>query len=236
MLNKEIHTVVLTLRTGGDFSYRDIDVLARNIRKQWTKEYTLRIICLHDKVTSPYVLNNCIMYPTPYKEWKGWWTKMNLFAPEMEQFRPFLFMDLDTAIVNDISGVFPSSENEGKFIALGNFKTNMLTTELQSGLMWIPAKSTTVTKIWDTWISNTSRHIKTFHKAGDQGFLRETVKAPEAYWQNLTNRITSFKINHTGGWLKEIPNNISIVCFHGFPRIWEASKSINWIKEYTKWS
>ena len=38
MLKDKLHTVVLTLRSGGDFGYMDVDVLARNIRKQWNKD------------------------------------------------------------------------------------------------------------------------------------------------------------------------------------------------------
>jgi len=233
MLKDKLHTIVLCLRSGGDFNHRDVEVLSRNIWKHW-QGANLRIICLNDQISQPFLLNNYMLYPTPQKQWEGWWTKMNLFSPEMEQFRPFLYIDLDTAIVNDVSIMFPTEENENKFIALGNFKIDKLTTELQSGLMWIPAKSITVTKIWDAWNSDSTRHQRVYKRGGDQLFLKNTIKAPEAYWQNSTNAITSFKINGSGGWLKEIPNHISIVCFHGFPRIWEASASIQWLKNYIK--
>lgn len=234
VMNNQIQTVVLVLKSGGDFSFKDVELLSFHLHKQWHEENELRVLCLWDKIDQPFELINVTLLPTTNKEWPGWWTKMNLFAPDMEQYRPFLYMDLDTAVVNDLAGILPPTGHEKEFICLGGFFRPDTTHGLQSGLMWFPAKNDMISKVWYQWVQNPMGYAKSFqNRGGDQGFLRSILGSGNIFWQKITNKICSFKIGVEGKrLLTEILNHTSIVCFHGKPRIFEAAKTFDWVAKY----
>src|SRR5512138_2980603 len=97
MLNLK-KTIVLVLRSGKDFGFRDVELIARHINGKWQSPVRPRIVCLWDKATTHYNLGN-IEYP-------GTWSRMQLYSPEMEQYRPFLYVDLDTAVINSLENIF----------------------------------------------------------------------------------------------------------------------------------
>jgi hypothetical protein len=78
------------------------------------------------------------------------------------------------------------------------------------------------------WIKNPEKHIKELR--GDQDFIRLHLTSGKR-WQHFNRRICSFKVRGSDKTLlKEIPVEISVVCFHGIPRIKNAQ--VNWTKEY----
>ena len=113
-MNNQIQTVVLCWRSGGDFTFKDVELLSYHLHKNHSGK--LRILCLTDRVDSPTPLSMCTLLPAGNKKWPGWWTKMNMFSPDMEKYRPFLYLDLDTAVVDNLSGILPPTGNEDKFI------------------------------------------------------------------------------------------------------------------------
>ena len=236
-MNNQLHTVVMNLRNGGDFSFFDVDLLAFHLHKQWDKKKgKLRVLCLFDNINEPCELQNVTLLPSFNKTWKGWWCKMNLFNPEMEKYRPFLYLDLDTAIVGSLDGILPPTGHEDKFIALGGFFTPDTSKGLQSGVMWFPKDSQNVKQVWNVWKVNPEGHIKQYHnRGGDQGFIRAVLQKSDIWWQKFTNKICSYKIriNKDAASLTEgIPKYISIVCFHGQPRIPKAGLTVPWVMNY----
>jgi hypothetical protein len=233
-MTDQITTVVLCLRSGGDFSFSDVELLASHLHKQWHGVGGLRVLCMFDQIEEPVELINVKLIPAFNKQWPGWWTKMNLFDPRMEQYRPFLYLDLDTAVVHDLEGVLPPTGWEDKFITLGGFFRPDTTNGLQSGLMWFPKNNDKIKKIWEAWIRNPNEVIKGVHnRGGDQGFIRLVLGGNEHYWQKITNKIVSFKISVNGNRiLTEVPDWVSIVCFHGQPRIPKAALQYPWVWEY----
>lgn len=223
----QLQTIVLCLRSGGDFSFQDVQLLTKHLHSK--SGVSLKVLCLSDRVSNPFNLNGMTLVPMQY-HWKGWWAKMNIFSPEMEQYRPFLYIDLDSAVVNDLSGILPPVGNENKFITLGSFSSDRIERELQSGMMWIPANSKKVSGIWNSWIRNPEDNMR--KNRGDQEFLKKLLINPDEWWQKITDKICSFKINKSGTWLNDIPEEISVICFHGKPRIPEASHSVKWVNEY----
>jgi len=216
-------TVVMCLRNGKGYSFRDAELLAHHLQKNSSDK--LRIICLWDRVSQEFSIDNMTVQPPHNKTWLGWWTKLNIFAPEMEQYRPFLFLDLDTAIVGNIDSFFENDPQQ--LILLEDFYRSG---KANTGVMWIPSESEKVKKIWDRWLLD-PLGFSLRYKVGDAAFINSTV-TPDHLWQNLTNEITSFKPEGMSSRLKEIPEGKSIVCFHGQPRCWEAAKSIEWVKKY----
>ena len=227
------NTVVLCWRTGGDFHFSDVDLLANHIHAQ---SDNTTIICLTDTVDHEIKLKHLTLLPFENNLWKGWWCKMNMFSPEMEKYKPFLYMDLDTAVVGDLNGILPPSGNEDKFICLGGFFRPDTTNGLQSGVMWFPSNNESTRKVWETWIKQPLAFIRTFHnRGGDQAFIRSVLGHSDTFWQAITDKITSFKIGVKGyRVLTILPEHISIVCFHGQPRIPSAAVKYDWVNKYVR--
>lgn len=210
--------VVLIHRSGGDFGFQDVFLLGGKMNS------FADVYCLSDRFTQPFALVTCQMLPMKY-HWKGWWAKMNLFSPELEKFRPFLYVDLDTAILGDIRYFIPTKDTEQAFIMLRDFYR---LSSPASGVMWIPNNNKKIEDIWGTWIASPEAHMRQFR--GDQEFIKSVV-SPDLFWQDIKSGIYSFKPSQRN-WLNTIPEDALMVCFHGKPRIWEAANKVNWVYEY----
>jgi len=216
------HTVVLILRTGGDFHFSDVSLLASSLQNSWGGSVPLEIVCFTNLVeTEPLSLRGFTAVHLP-NNWPGWWSKMNLFSPALKKYRPFLYMDLDTLLIDGLDGIIPEKD-EKRFITLEDFYKPG---RLASGIMWIP-DTEKVDLIWKKWIRNPSLHMRKLR--GDQDFIGRCTTADQ-FWQKRTSLIGTFKPK--GQWRITKPNNLSIVCFHGNPRIPKAAKTIPWVREY----
>lgn len=223
-MNQEIKTIVLVLRSSKDFSFRDVELIARHIHGTWVSNIPPRIICLWDKASTAYDLGNIEFLPLT-NDYPGTWSRMQLYSPEMEQYRPFLYIDLDTAVINSLENIFELVKDPSLFIPLEDFYQKG---QLATGLAWIPANSKKISNIWEVW-----------KKEGVGGsrmdyFLRKAV-VPDTFWQRLTDTIYYFKPK-TGGMLKYIPEDANLICFHGKPRIFQVAEAVlnmPWVKDYT---
>ncbi len=220
--------IVFILRTGGDFKLSDAFLLATHINKYWLGTIKPNIVCFTDKVLEESRLVGITLKPLPNKVWKGWWSKMNLFHPALRSLRPFLFMDLDTAVLGDLSKLIPPEEIADKFITLEDFYRKG---KIGSALMWVP-NSDKVNAIWDEWNAKPAVHITRYR--GDQNFL-ENVSTADGFWQQMIfDKVTSFKPNKK--WLTVLPSEAKIVCFHGKPRIADAAEKVEWVSKYVNYA
>lgn len=216
--------IVLVLRTGGDFSFRDILLISTHIISKWKSNNSFKITCLSDLFEKETNLMGVTMMPLPNKEWKGWWSKMNLFSPSLVDYLPFLYIDLDSAIVGDVYDIIKLLNKE-LFITLSDFYKPR---HLASGVMWVPKNNKKIDLIWNTWIFNPEKYMTKFR--GDQNFI-EYVTSADLFFQKITQGIVSFKPNRQ--WRTLLPTNMDIIiAFHGTPRIHEAAIHVNWVKEY----
>jgi len=222
MLNLR-HTIVLVLRSGGDFSFRDVELIARHINGKWQSPIRPRIICLWDNASEYYDLGNLELLPLS-NDYPKWWSRMMLYSPEMEQYRPFLYIDLDTVVVKSLENIFELVKEPNMFIPLEDFYQKG---QLATGLAWIPSNSEKINSIWEAWKKEGVGASRMDY------FLRKVVK-PDMFWQQLTNTIYDFKPKGIGV-LKQVPDDANLVCFHGKPRIFqaaEASISLQWVRDY----
>lgn len=228
---KKIINIVLVLRTEGDFSMQDAFLLITHLRAKWESKTPYKITVLTDTVQEPQELVGFTLMPFPVHAWKGWWSKMNLFAPQLQSLRPFLYMDLDTAVIGNVAVLIPESKVlENSLIMLEDFYKPK---HLASGVMWIPNGRKT-DLIWEKWLGYNSTTKKQKYR-GDQNFI-EAVTSADVFWQRLTNLIVSFKpLPHPIKWRYEKPNTATLCCFHGNPRIPKAAKSVEWVKNYTRY-
>ena len=207
--------ILLVLKSGGDFGLRDVELISRHINAKW-KQGKPRIICMYDKVSEHYDLGNFELIPLK-TDLRGTWSRMLLYAPEMEQYRPFLYVDLDTAIINSLENIFKFVENESMFVVLEDFSQKG---RLATGIVWFPANSVVIKKAWDSF---------TEARGNRMDYYLRTVINKCVFWQTLTDTIADFKPRR-GLFLQEVPKNCNIVCFHGKPRIFDAN--VPWIRQY----
>jgi len=143
---------------------------------------------------------------------------MALYTPEMEQYKPFLYVDLDTAIIQSLETIFDLVKDESQFITLEDFWQK---DKLATGLVWFPKDCKKTQTVWNAWKEPTGKRMDVF--------LRQVCQ-PDKYWQQLTNSIVDFKPSKTI-LLTELPKEAGIVCFHGNPRIFDATH-IKWVDIY----
>ena len=221
-MNDLRHTIVLVLKNGKGFGFRDVELISRHIHGKWKAITRPRIICLWDKIVEPCDIGNIEFIPLT-NNWPGTWSRMILYSPQMEKYKPFLYIDLDTAIIGSLENIFELVDGS-KFITLEDFWQKR---HLATGLVWFPANSKKTAHVWEMWKGNTGG------KNRMDSFLRKHV-APDLFWQQLTTTIYDAKPQHSG-IIMEVPNYANLICFHGKPRIFdiaEASISIDWVKEY----
>lgn len=211
---------MLVLRSGGDFSFRDAELISRHIIGKWKSNIRPRIICLYDKATIKYDLGNIEIIPLTNNE-VGTWSRIQLYSPEMEEYRPFLYIDLDTAIITSVEKLFDIIPDESKFITLEDFWQHG---RLATGLMWVPANSDKIKRIWNQYKGASGSRM--------DNYIRNVIKSPDLYWQDLTGEIIDFKPKKTNG-IQILPPMAEVVCFHGKPRIYDAVH-IPWVKIYVE--
>lgn len=216
-----VKTIVLVLKEGKDFAFRDVELIARHIKGKWNSSVKPRIICLWSKASQYYDLGGIELIPLG-NDYPGTWSRIQLYSPEMEQYKPFLYIDLDTVVVQSIENIFDLVKDESKFITLEDFWQRG---QLATGLVWFPKNCEKTQKVWNSWKGPVGNRM--------DYFLRKVV-TPDTYWQRLTTTIVDFK-EKGGKLLSEISPKIDLVCFHGKPRIFDvanASISLQWVKDY----
>jgi hypothetical protein len=212
-------TIVLVLRSGGDYKFRDVELIVWHILNKWESVEKPRIILLWDKASSNYNLGNLEIIPLK-TDLPGTWSRMVLYSPEMDQYRPFLYLDLDTAIIQSVEKIFALVTDFNQFIVLEDLWQGA--GKIATPVVWFPANSNKTKRVWD--MRNTL--VPGFRM---DYFLRRVTTA-DNYWQRLTSSIRDFKPGQTL-LMKEIPDNTNLVCFHGKPRIFDAFY-IKWVKDY----
>jgi len=224
-MNESVN-IVLVLRTGGDFSMSDVLLLANQLYSV-NGDLQVNVYCLTDVVSSSIELKTVTLMPLSNK-WNGWWAKMNLFSPELMDLRPFLYLDLDTVVLESLSSIIPNEVYRKGLIMLRDFYQMKVPA---SGIMWIPSdeENEKVAKVWMKWIANAKIHMRRYR--GDQQFIGSVVQ-PDYFWQDIIDGIVSFKPNRK--YLSALTGEENIICFHGKPRIWEAAKSVKWVNDYIK--
>jgi hypothetical protein len=213
-------TIVLVLKEGKDFSFKDVELLTRHIIGKWEFKELPRIILLWDKASQSYDLGSIKIVPLT-NNLPGTWSRMQLYSPEMEQYRPFLYLDLDTVVNQSVEKIFDLVKDESQFITLEDFWQKG---QLATGVVWFPAKSEKIRLVWETF--NKGNITLGFRM---DYFLRKVIQ-PLIYWQHFTDKILDFKPK-PHSYLNDIPAESILICFHGHPRIFEAN-TIKWVNNY----
>lgn len=197
--------VATVLRSGGEYTPTHVERLEAQI-VTWAP--SLDLICLTDYAEASW-LGNDIQLTRGYP---GWWSKMELFRPDIEG--DILYFDLDTTIVGPLDEF-----DRGVVTLLRDFYRPG---RLGSGLMFLPESARRA--VWDKWIEKPEYYIANTRR-GDQGFL-ETVWLDSALrWQDvLPGKVVSYKVDVRPAGAS--PPGASVVCFHGKPRPWAVPELV----------
>lgn len=190
---------VCVLRSGGEYKPEHVEWLAQQVP---------HLYCLTDQWQEVMELG---IRPIPLRyTWPGWFSKLELFRPEIDE--DLMYFDLDTVIVR-----MPKTPD--RTTVLRDFTDRSI---MGSGLMFI--KHEDKTAVWNDWMRDPEWHMKRNSKWphwGDQGFLQAHLGNAQK-WQDVA-KVYSYKVHCRDG----LPNDAEAVCFHGKPRPW--SVNANWI-------
>lgn len=183
---------ICVLRSGGEYKPQHVKWLARQVPD---------LVCLTD-IDVPGV--PCL--PLKYG-WPGWWSKMELFRPDLPG--DLMYFDLDTV-------VFRVPEANQTTVLQDFYHPELV----GSGLMYLVEKDRH--KVWEDWIKNPEQHMKDnsrWPNHGDQGFIGKHLNSANRWGRE----VVSYKKHCRTG----VPQKAQVVCFHGKPRPWAAKE--NWI-------
>ena len=194
--------VAFVLRSGGVYTPKHVQALAAQVA-QWLP--AVPMFCLSD-VTVPGVPT----IPLQHK-WPGWWSKLELFRPDIEG--DILYFDLDTVIrgpLDDIAAI-------NHLAILRDFtRDGVLRREgLQSSVMYLPHKDRA--EVWQAFIAEPQRVMMECVKGGDQQFLERFWMGRAYRWQDyFPGQFASYKAH----WRQGLGRECHVLCFHGKPRPW----------------
>lgn len=165
-----------------------------------------------------YVLSD-VVYPDVNKinlehGLPGWWSKMELFRPDIE--RGFLYVDLDSVIVQ---GEDIKTLHELKRDKLTMWKDHHRKKEYNTSIMWVEGAE--CDRIWREFHNNKEEIMANYRD--DQGFISEVLGDVESLYDNTD--IQSYKVHRLDTHEPKAP----VVTFHGKPKPWDVKK--DWIPE-----
>lgn len=202
--------IVCVLRSGGQYTPEHVYLL-RDQLIDWSLDHHL--VCLTDMEVGEGIF--CV--PLKYPQLEGWWSKLELASPIIPG--DFLYIDLDTMIVGDISDIV----NAPDLTLLRDF---YYPDRIASGLMLLTEKERFA--LWEKFIKTPQDYIRSAHHSGEYVstgdqyvfdlFWRKTAKR----WQDvLPKQVISYKVHcqATGTY----PRGTRIICFHGEPKPWDVT-------------
>lgn len=194
--------ILCVLRSGGHYSPRWVDALARGIELH-SPAHRGNITCLTDMlVETPGVQ----VLPLRYG-WPGWFSKLEAFAPGVTD-GPTLYLDLDSLVVGDLT---PFESYTGPFAMLSDFYRPG---SAESGVMaWTPGPATE--RIWEAFLTDPWKNVHRYRRDGR--FIAEHSHPDRLQW--LFRGIYSLKVHCR----KDPPSDAVLVCAHGRPRFDEPA-------------
>lgn len=211
-----MNQVICVLKSGGDFAPAHARALAHNVRAHVTKPYQFTVLTDHKDID---FADRVI----PLKhDWEGWWSKIELFRPDVSNKGANLYLDLDTVIVGNIDHLFDME----KFTMLRGFQWK----RPASGLMGWQGSSPPLPYL--NFCKRKKIIMQRNRASGDQGYIDATFRGRVEldFWQDLfPGDIISYKCDYRRGHDKKGRiDRARVVCFHGAPRPWEVKDEWIW--------
>lgn len=205
--------VVCVLRSGGDFQLEHVGRLYDGLRAHG---YSGHVVCLSDEYGVPptgwSVPWDGVEMRQLLRKWPGWWSKLELCAPEQDNLGDVLYLDLDTTVVGslqDIAGM-------GRLMLLQDFSRRG---RLASGVMYLPVAARR--RAWAHLLRKEPAVVmRVWQRTGDQGFFQDAWPEAPRWQETLPGQIVSYKLHVQE--TSRVPAGARLVCFHGQPRPWDV--------------
>lgn len=225
MSSSKTKIIACVLRTGGVYNVDYVNRLANAVARNVTVPY--RFVCLTDADQSSGFGTNVHEMYSLRNVFPGWWSKMELFRGDLYPEHDWLFLDLDTVIINNIDEIVSSSHH--CLTALDDFYRPG---SLGSGLLaWQPMRYRAV---YDTFVNNPQLVMQQYSEGGDQQWIQASISTFLTFQSRFPDAVVSFK-KHCTRTSTDIlvPKDAKIICFHGTPKPHETVQLIT-IKENWK--
>ncbi|KKN42772.1 hypothetical protein LCGC14_0709820 [marine sediment metagenome] len=207
-------TVVCVLRSGKDFKPAHVRQLYDGLVRWWPfRTMPFRFEVLSDVREADNDVP--LVTPIPLKHnWPGWWSKLELFRPDLDYLGDILYFDLDTVVVGDLTDIVLVNQ----LTMLDDFYNPGM---LGSGLMYLPMDVRHV--VWDKWIRDPRTPM--MRVRGDQEFIGGAFgyDRPRRWQRLLPGQVISYKADIREPKEKTMPQDARVVCFHGRPRPWQVT-------------
>lgn len=215
-------TVASVYVTGGCYDEAYVKRLAMAVQRNLTVPY--RFVCLTDAPSESLQIPAIHWIKRLRAGWPGWWAKMEIFRLR----GPVLYFDLDTIITGSIDLLAKSimQADDNTLLMLRDFYSKR---ESSGILGWHLDMSLILQDFRDNYAADASWHkggrvismrAKGTRFQGDQDwlriFLRSHPQIAVTMAQDVQPGLYSYKVDvqKAGG----LPDDASIVCFHGEPR------------------
>jgi len=208
--------VASVLKTGGIYDERYVNKLASAVKRHMPPDVDYKFVCLMDSAEGVIDLNLVdTIIPLEYNL-PGWWSKLELFRPELFEDSQVLYLDLDTLITDNIADF---ASYGGEFLALREFNTLV---SMGSGVLgWQSGKTHHIFYRFMRELINGSISIRQF-VGGDQEAIEHFLELKPQWVQDVfPKRMAAFKYECFDAESGEvtIPKNVAIVCFHSKPKM-----------------
>lgn len=192
--------IATVLKTGGDYLPEHVISLYEQIKKHNPDAV---FYCLTDTAINHPGINEI---PLKYC-FKGWWSKLELFAAFYD--KPVIYLDLDTVVMGDISFL----QSTG-LTMLKDFYNHH---GFGSGVMSWHGDYRYFIEDFIPISAKVMARYRTHEKLGDQAFIRDFTKHKiETFSQD--GSIVSYKVHVKPK--NKVPHGAKVLCFHGKPRPW----------------
>lgn len=203
--------VMLVLKSGGIYTPKHVDVLAKQILSNSPRHIPVR--CLTDVkslLDDSWLEYACqpLLYNFP-----GWWSKMEIFRPDIKG--DILYFDLDTVVLASLRDI----AKVDKLTLLRDFYRDGTRRPegLGSGMMFLPEADRV--EVWNAFTANPKRAMMECATGGDQMFLERFYLQKAQRWQDVVpGQIASYKVHCKQG----VPLDARVVCAHGKPKLWDT--------------
>lgn len=207
-------TVACVLKMGGIYNEVYVNKLASAVRRHSTR--TFEFVTLTDgdpKKIDMKVVDRVIPLELNLT---GWWSKLELFRPELFSGTQVFYLDLDTLILDNIDDFL---DYRGDFLGLRDFNTLV---DFGSGIMgWNPEKTVNIFYKFIKGALHSKSYIQS-HQGGDQEVIYKLNKLKLDWVQDcFPRKMAAFKYECYNESTRQVsyPPGTSIICFHSKPKM-----------------
>lgn len=204
------------LKLGAIYDEEYVNKLASAVKRHISPDIDYKFVCLTDSKSESFNMNLIDEIVPLQFDLPGWWSKIELFRPEIFGDSQVLYFDLDTLIVSNINDF---ASYGGEFLALRDFNTLL---SVGSGVLsWDASKCHHVFYKFMREMINNKINLNQF-KGGDQEAIEYFLGHRPQWVQDVfPYKMAAFKYQcyneNTGKVI--IPDGVSVVCFHGKPKM-----------------